>query len=534
MGGENEAAVGPGPATAPTVIDVPVAVACGVHDYLGGGNAEAAALVERTRALRASGPVEWRVPVDARTIHRIVALHALAGAEGVSVCFEPDAALTERERAFFDDFRRQRVDATLGRLRRGRVREWLSGLHEALDALVRSLQPGPATALAGRSLRSVVVIGAYGGDHIGDAAILGGVLLGLGARHGVTQATVLSHRAEHTRRLVAMLALPMRVAVEDYRPGAVPRLLDTADALVLAGGPVVDLPRVLAKHLASAHAARVRGKPFLIERVGPGEFHHALSARVARRTFELARSVTVRSASAATHPLLHGLAVGVGRDPAFDYLATRVALDRMAPGEREGIDALVAKTAGTRRIGINLRPVSDDWHPRGCEHARALRGRFLDRFCAGLAALAVQSPLPVTYVFFPMNAIQFGMSDLTAAYELHRRLGDRVRLVVFEADPTIDGVLRLLRSLDAAVVMRLHAAIFCLSQRVPVVGVDFFPDRNSKLTQLFVDEGRGERVTSMDAFDAGWLCDALASSLLPIAAVRDASSTAGGELPAAR
>jgi hypothetical protein len=84
------------------------------------------------------------------------------------------------------------------------------------------------------------------------------VLLGLNASHGVTHATVLSHRAEHTRRLVAMLALPVRVAVEDYRPGAVPRLLDAADALVLAGGPVVDLPRVLAKHLASARGAGAR------------------------------------------------------------------------------------------------------------------------------------------------------------------------------------------------------------------------------------------------------------------------------------
>lgn len=517
MGGDNEAAAEAGGAGPPGVIDVPVAVACGVHDYLGGANAQVAALVERTRASRALGPVVWRVPVNASTICRIVALHELAAAEGVAVSLAPDAALTERERAFYDDFRRRKIDASAGGQRRERVREWLAGAHEALDALGRSLRPGPATASPGGSLRSVVVIGAYGGDHVGDAAILGGVLLGLNASHGVTQATVLSHRAEHTRRLVAMLALPVRVAVEDYRPGAVPRLLDAADALVLAGGPVVDLPRVLAKHLASAHAARARGKPFLVERVGPGEFHHGLSEQVARRTFALARSVSVRSSAAAAHPLLRGLAVGVGRDPAFDYLATRAALDRMAPGEREGIDALLARTEGTRRIGINLRPVSDDWHPRGRGHARALRERFLDRFCAGLATLAARSALPVSYVFFPMNAIQFGMSDLTAAYELHRRLGDRVRLVVWEADPTIDGVLHLLRSLDAAVVMRLHAAVFCLSQQVPVLGIDFFTDRNSKLSQLFVDEGQGARVTSMDEFDAAWLCAAFASSMPPVA-----------------
>ena len=62
----------------------------------------------------------------------------------------------------------------------------------------------------------MLIIGAYGGEHIGDTAILGGVLLRIHRRYGTTRAILMSQRPDHTRHLVPMLDTPVDVTVEAY------------------------------------------------------------------------------------------------------------------------------------------------------------------------------------------------------------------------------------------------------------------------------------------------------------------------------
>jgi len=124
------------------------------------------------------------------------------------------------------------------------------------------------------------------------------------------------------------------------------------------------------------------------------------------------------------------------------------------------------------------------------------------RLAEGFVGFAQASARPVSYVFFPMNAIQFGYSDLESAFRLQERLAGRLDVRVWEADPTIDGVLHLL---DAAVAMRLHACIFALSQRVPVLGVDYYPGQGGKVEALFTDRGRPEDVRRLDTMETEWL-----------------------------
>jgi polysaccharide pyruvyl transferase WcaK-like protein len=71
-----------------------------------------------------------------------------------------------------------------------------------------------------------------------------------------------------------------------------------------------------------------------------------------------------------------------------------------------------------------------------------------------------------------MNALQHGRSDMPAAFQLHRAVGNRIDLRVWEGNPGLDGVLYLLRKLDLVIKMRLHAAIFSMSQALPVLGLD--------------------------------------------------------------
>lgn len=504
--------------------DVDDAAARGAHDFLGGRPTPLTDLVETSRRARARDEVAWRVKVTSSVVYSVDALHRLAADEGFEVQFEADATLDASERAFFDDYSQHLIaDRAWTRARR-RSAEMIAAAGEVADTLVRALAFRRPPAVLTPVIRSVVIIGAYGGDHVGDAAILGGVLQTLHARYGVVQATVMSFRPDHTRRLAAGLATQVAVTVERYTSARVARLLDEVEALVIAGGPLVDLPRVLAKHVGSAYAARSRGRPLLIERVGVGGFRRRASMWAARRIFDTASAISVRSRDALGHPLLADKSATVGRDPAFDYLATRRELDRLSERERQSIARLLPDARDSLLVGINLRPVRDDWHPLGGEHSRAMQTRFIEHFAQALELFAATAPKPVTYVYFPMNAIQFGMSDLSAAYRLHRAVLGKVDLRVWEADPGVDGVLHLLRALDAAVVMRLHAAIFAMSQGLPVFGIDYFAGSDSKVMQLFGDMDRADDVSSMDGFESQWLVERLRRSLCTAARARPGRS----------
>ena len=123
-----------------------------------------------------------------------------------------------------------------------------------------------------RRLPSVLIIGAYGGEHIGDAAILGGVLFRIHRRYGTTRAIVLSQRPRHTRHLVPMLDTPVDVTVEGSEPSSARNLLKQVDAVVYAGGPLTDLPKQLVRHFYTVSSARRLGKPFIAEGIGAGPF----------------------------------------------------------------------------------------------------------------------------------------------------------------------------------------------------------------------------------------------------------------------
>jgi polysaccharide pyruvyl transferase WcaK-like protein len=312
--------------------------------------------------------------------------------------------------------------------------------------------------------------------------------------------------------LAAGISTPVQVDVAPYRARTVKRALARADALVLGGGPLFGSPRIMARHLAAVASARRRGVPFLVERIGIGPFRDPLTRWAARRVLESASSISMRTSASARHPMLEGLDLKAGRDPAFDYLADRRTLDRLPPVDVDSVERLLQGTEGSLRVGINLRPTQDHWQDLSDLSQDTVDPDFMRKVAEGLIAFAGRSKRPVTYVYFPMNAIQLGMSDLSAAYELRRAVKGAVDLRVWEADASLDGVIHLLRRLDAAVVMRFHAAIFSLTQNLSLIGLDFFP-RGGKVSELLADAGRSEDVSTVESFTSQWLVDRLSAHL---------------------
>lgn len=462
-------------------------------------------LLDRTYQGRQVGPVYWRAGVTRESLYWMESLHRLAQAERAEIQFTVAEDLDPAETAFFDDYILYRLAPSRAEKRQRKSAELTVAAREAFDAAVRfrpgKLAPPPIPETAAEA----AIIGIYGGDHIGDAAILGGTVLGLHKRFGLTKATVYSSRPEHTRRLVAGLDLPVDLEVDEYRAANVAARLDKAQILVLAGGPLFGSPRILARHLAAAEEARARGLPFLIERVGVIDFKKSVLEKAARRLFEMGSEIVVRSEETARHKVLVGLNPTVAKDPAFDYLKGHAYLSRLPDQDQEQVRDLLAGTQGATLIGLNLRPTEDNWQGLAGPTGALVDPAFLENLVTGLEQFAAQHAKPVTYVVFPMNALQLGMSDLSAAIEFKRAAAGRLDVRYWQADPSLDGVLHLIRKLDAIVAMRFHGTIFALSQKKPTLGIDYFPNPGGKVTQLLTDLRKKADASTVQSFTSDWL-----------------------------
>lgn len=397
----------------------------------------------------------------------------------------------------------------------GVVGEGLQALLQWLLAQASPADPRGVAAGAPVRLPRVLVIGAYGGEHIGDAAILGGVLFRVHRRFGTSSATLVSQRPHHTRHLMPMLDLPVTIRVEEYRQSVIRGLLAECDAVVFAGGPLMDLPKQLVKHLYTVALARRRGIPFVIEGIGVGPFVRRPSEWTARLLARMAGRITVRTSADAATALVRGLSAETGRDPAFDYLETRpAALTRWPEPEQRWLAALLRDVGERPLVALNIRPIRHDYTEGApaaarAEFTRSVENRCEEEIAAALVRFHDASPVAPCIVFFPMNAIQFGQSDLRSAYRIMRHLPPRVDFRIWESDATIDGVIALLREADVAVCMRFHAAIYALAQRVPVVGIDYRIGRKDKVGALLDDFGTGENCRRIDEITADWLFERL-------------------------
>jgi polysaccharide pyruvyl transferase WcaK-like protein len=489
--------------------------------------------------LSAGQSVRWHIPLVSELVYRLETLFSLAQDEGFDpVLLDAPAGigalgqLSNDEKLFAWDFIAYRLlegeGASLSGERIGHYRTLQTKLGfpasratspsaDLADVGLQGIRAlwhwvatrGRESAPADRMSR-VLVIGAYGGEHIGDAAILGGVLLRIHRRYGVTRAILMTQRPAHTRHLMPMLDLPVEITVELYEPAQVRHSLKQVDGVVFGGGPLTDLPKQLVRHLYTVSLAVRSGKPFVVEGVGAGPFVRGVSEWVARRLVKMATRVSVRTAHDSRQPLVRDLSPVAGRDPAFDYLDTRVGeLTRLRHVDQEWIDRLLRDTEGRLLVGVNLRPIRHLFTegPGGqdrAEYTRMAESRFEERFAEGLKMFAADKP--ACFVFYPMNAIQFGMSDLRSAYRVQRLLAGAVDFRIWEADASIDGVIALLRRLDIVIAMRFHAAIYALAHTQRVVGIDYRIGKKDKVGALLEDFGLSENCQRIDELTSEWLC----------------------------
>ncbi len=358
-----------------------------------------------------------------------------------------------------------------------------------------------ATESGSHQVKTALLIGCYGGEHVGDAAILGGVLMRLHDDFEVKKASVASFRSDRTRRWSESLHDCIQTEVVEYADASIDKILPSCAYLVFAGGPLMDLPEVLTQHLRTAIKAAKLKIPILIEGCGIGPFKFKLSETIVRRLLEMSSFVRLRTQASIEIAKTWGLMPLLAMDPAFDYLSMRTLKlgQTLAPPP-------FLKHLGTshkKLVGINLRPLWQRYAKGNLSTEQLFT--IENNFLTTLAKSMEYFHNSIRYVFFPMNPDQYGFSDITAAYALKNILSKNVEFHIWEYEPDVDDVIVFLQHLDACVAMRFHACIFALSQRVKTYGIDYAVGQESKVTDLFNDFNSSIDVTSVDTFHFEWL-----------------------------
>ena len=182
----------------------------GQSDYL------QAVIGESTQAL-ATEQIEWVVPVNNNTVHKIECLWLLAEETGCTLKLEKSADLSARNEAFLEDILQAKATENASSMTRSfkLLCEYISFAIDCLRLLynksLASLNKQPIS-IANR-YDTAALIGVYGFEHVGDIGILAGVLLRVHEKFGVKQVKLFSINLEYTQRLAAELDTPVTLTV---------------------------------------------------------------------------------------------------------------------------------------------------------------------------------------------------------------------------------------------------------------------------------------------------------------------------------
>lgn len=343
----------------------------------------------------------------------------------------------------------------------------------------------PVEILKGQKFLKATLVGCYGGEHVGDAAILGGVLLRLHETYGTETVTVLSSRVDRTQGWVDMIDVPVVVDVQPYLPHETKTAIASTELLVIGGGPIMDLPALLAQHIQATKVARKMNVPVLAEGVGFGPFRRKVSLKLAKKLLKGTSSASFRTQASFDAGKGGSVASQLTTDPAFTYLKK---VNHTAPQTPAWITA--QSQAGRRLIAINLRPL---WTRYATPEINDFDVKRIERNCLDALTGMINARPDTHFVFLPFNSDQLGMSDLNIAYMLGENGLRYDNYKVWENEPSIDELVGALRSFDGLIAMRFHACIFGISTGLPTFGIDYGIGKPSKVSELFQDtEVNGE------------------------------------------
>ncbi|MEQ5767638.1 polysaccharide pyruvyl transferase family protein [Halomonas sp. H33-56] len=354
--------------------------------------------------------------------------------------------------------------------------------HSVSSKIINKVRASTIVKSSSSYVSSVLVVGAYGGEHVGDAAILGGVILRTIEKNpGIKRVYVSSFRPDRTKVWVGKLSLP--VDIEVINESERWRFLRSVDMVVYGGGPLMELPLHLLKHFSTLYVAKKRRGLFCtLEGVGIGPLKTKLSSHIVKKMLGLCDSVVVRTEASADFCKNNNQPYILKSDPAFDYLEYR---RKSLVSTKSDENKIVVKDSMIS-VAINLRPLWAKYSFSPSKNLEELQKEYIVELSQFLKMFYDENNGNVNFSFFPMNADQYGMSDFDVAYDLRDEMGHLgMKLNIWHEEPGVDEAMEFLRKQDLVVAMRFHACIFALSiNKNNVISLDYQVGKDGKVTDV--------------------------------------------------
>lgn len=326
-------------------------------------------------------------------------------------------------------------------------------------------------------MKKALIIGAYGGEHVGDAAILGGVLFRLKRDFNLDDFNVLSFREDRTIFWSSNLTHLNDVNVEVYDlDDFISKRNFNYDYVIYAGGPIMELPLLLSKFIYLVNEVLKRNGKFIIEGCGYGPFKSKLGKYLASKLVSKASFVSARTSVAFDNFSRSNKNVVKSFDPAFDYLDL---YGRMFP---------VKKRNGTKIIGVNLRPT---WKKYILEDQN-IEVSSIDDILVNYFILYIKNNPNNIYHLVSLNSDQFGFSDLNLLSRIKHEFLYDDHVVLIEKELSIAQLCETLDLCDTFISMRFHGCIFGLARGCKVVGLDYTLGGKGKVNELLEEFGNDD------------------------------------------
>lgn len=326
--------------------------------------------------------------------------------------------------------------------------------------------------------KCVHIIGAYGGEHVGDSAILGGVLLRVKKRHPhITKAIVYSLRPDRTTFWYSGIeGIDIDVEIKLYNHNTF-NISSNQDLLIWAGGPIMEMPNDLLNHFYTIKIFNRSKIKFEIIGCGWGPFKTKYSKALANSIIKSATHIQLRQKAniKTKYELL--------KDPAFDYLAHHTNLNKALEWtfSKSKTDEFVSKhmSNGKKNVFINIRPIWSKYNKSNYS-SKEIEEIIIQKL------VSIIKSNDLNFIAIPFNSDHYGFSDVTISLKLREALKkDRDRLAVFNRELNAKEMVPFLTKFDCGISMRFHACIFAKALNIPVYGLDYTIGEKGKVGHLF-------------------------------------------------
>ncbi len=340
---------------------------------------------------------------------------------------------------------------------------------EPVDLAV--IQESDYWAIEPGRLNHILLIGWYGTETAGDIAILAGVIGKYAKNHPNARFTLLSLFPHYTAITINDLPanLLSHIKVFDYASEDAKLAADVADALVMAGGPLMDIPQTaMIASLFFRFAERAR--PRIIEGCGIGPLNIEQYRDNVIAIARLATEITVRDHDSAKRLRQWDIKkpIEVQPDPARDYI----------------------RSLGIAWNGLSSEIITCFLRELTSEYPQATTQEAAEKVLIDFLQQLLETYPQARIELLAMHYFPIGNDDRLFARKIAAKIGNKRLIVPMEPLSPRELIERMACS-AFCIAMRFHSVVFAHTIGAPFIAIDY--TAGGKIAGFLSDMGEEKR-----------------------------------------